>query len=119
MTLKDKIALIEKYDSTIIKPAERGYVIDMTEWGTDIELDTIEEVEDWVDYQLAADPEYYKLNVGEFYEVAMHPLGIRICDAMTGEGITANSDDDLVYIASRPIECTEHDGNSTTVYISL
>ena len=119
MTLKDKIALIEEHDSTVIYPNGQGYIIDLTEWGTEIEVDTKEELEAWVDYQLAADPAYYGLNVGEFYEVAPRPHKVHLYDGMTGEVITASGKDDLSYIATRPIEDIEHEGDYTTVYISL
>lgn len=119
MTLKDKIALIEEHDNTVIYPKGKGYVIDLTEWGTDIEVDTKEELEAWIDYQLAADPAYYGLNVGEFYEVSPHPNRVHLYDGMTGDAITAIGKEELAYIASRPIEDAEQDGNYTAVYVSL
>ena len=119
MTLKDKIALIEKYDSTIIKPTERGYIVSIFEGEVDIELNTKRELEDWVNYQLAADPAYYGLNVGAFVEVATHPTGIYLLDGTTGEGVHPNSFEDVLYIHSRPIEAIEKDGENTAVYVSL
>lgn len=117
MTLVQKIALLQEKDGTTIATNEHGYIVSTVD--EDIELETKEELEDWIDYQLAADPVFYGLNVGDFIIASSHPLGIRLLDGVSGEPITIYNRDDYTYIGSRSIEAIEQSGNETKVYISF
>lgn len=114
MTLKQKIEILKDYDNTIITHTERGYLIDMVD---DVErVDTIEELEAWVDYQLTETA--MLMDVAEVYQF-FPPLAITLYDDTTGEKLNANGKEDLAFIASRDVTAVDFRTNEIAVYVYM
>ena len=118
MTLADKINLIELMDNTTITATESGYTIETID-GSE-EAKDAKALEDWLNYQIAADPGYYYISLLDWYkdcsdttinEARKHNkqiIGFKIFDNISGENLTdllspAVSDWQEIKVADREI----------------
>ena len=98
MTIAEKINLVELMDHTVITETESGYTIETMD-STETVKDT-KALEDWLNYQIAADPGYYYISLADWYkdcsQIAVDEArktnkqlaGFRIFDNVSGENLT-------------------------------
>lgn len=98
MTLADKINLVELMDNTTITETESGYTIETIDGSEEVK-DT-KALEDWLNYQIAADPGYYYISLLDWWrdcssitipEAKKHNkqiIGFQIFDNISGENLT-------------------------------
>lgn len=98
MTLAEKINLVELMDNTTITETESGYTIETIDGSEEVKDDKA--LEDWLNYQIAADPGYYYISLLDWYtdcssitipEAKKHNkqiVGFKIFDNLSGENMT-------------------------------
>lgn len=98
MTLAEKINLVELMDNTIITATESGYTIETIDGSEEVK--DAKALEDWLNYQIAADPGYYYISLHDWYmdcssitipEAQKHNkqiIGFKIFDNISGENLT-------------------------------
>ena len=128
MTLLDKIYLLEQKDDTIIEQFADGYVIGLAD-GDNISVSDSEELENWINEQIAADPEFYGISLADYLGIA--PKHFKVFDDISGEDFGLEQIEEAKTVGYSPynplngcdwenitITATEDCGDYIAVYIA-